>query len=121
MLLTMLKAKLHQACVTDGSLDYPGSIGISRELIDAIGLLPYERVLVSNIRDGARFETYVIPEDEPGRIVLNGAAAHLGRPGDRIIIMCFAMLTPEEAAAHHPQIAVLNERNEIIGGNCDGC
>ncbi len=117
MLLSILKGKLHQACVTAGSLDYPGSIGISRELMDAVGLLHYERVLVSNLRDGARFETYVIPEEQPGQIVLNGAAAHLGRVGDRVIIMCFAQLSPEEAALHHPRIAVLSENNKIVGGD----
>lgn len=117
MLLSLLKSKLHQACVTAGSLDYPGSIGISRELMDAVGLLHYERVLVSNLRDGARFETYVIPEDQPGQIVLNGAAAHLGRVGDRIIIMCFAQVHPDEVAQFKPRIAVLNEKNEIVGGD----
>lgn len=117
MLLELLKSKLHQACITAGSLDYPGSIGISRELMDAVGLLHYERVLVSNLRDGARFETYVIPEEQPGQIVLNGAAAHLGRIGDRVIIMCFVRLHPDELAAHKPRIAVLNELNEIVGGD----
>jgi aspartate 1-decarboxylase len=117
MLLSLLKAKLHRACVTAGSLDYPGSIGISRELMDAVGLLHYERVLVSNLRDGARFETYVIPEEQPGQIVLNGAAAHLGRVGDRVIIMSFAQLHPEEVVQHQPRIAVLSEANQIVGGD----
>jgi aspartate 1-decarboxylase len=115
MYLSLLKSKLHRATVTAGSVDYPGSIGISRELIDAVGLLPYERVLVSNLRDGARFETYVIVAEQPGQIVLNGAAAHLGRVGDRIIIMSFAEMTPEEVAAHKPRVAVLDEHNQIIG------
>jgi len=115
MLITMLKCKLHRAAVTEGCVDYPGSIAISRELLDAAGLLPYEKVLVANLRDGARFETYVIIADAPGQIVLNGAAAHLGKVGDRVIIMSFCDLTPEEAQQHHPRIVVLDEQNRIIG------
>jgi len=114
VLISVLKSKLHRACVTDASVDYPGSLGVSRELCEAVGLLPYERVLVSNLRDGMRFETYVIVEGQPGRIVLNGAAAHLGKVGDRVIIMSFAQMTPEEAAVHVPRIAVLDAQNRIV-------
>jgi len=114
VLISLLKSKLHRACVTGASVDYPGSLGVSRELCEAAGLLPYERVLVSNLRDGARFETYVIVEKQPGRIILNGAAAHLGQVGDRLIVMSFAQMTPEEAATHAPRIAVLDEQNRIV-------
>ena len=113
MLISLLKCKLHRASVTAAQVDYPGSIGISRELIAAAGLRQWERVLVANLRDGARFETYVIPEDAPGRIVLNGAAAHLGRVGDRVIVMAFAEMTPEEAEMHQPRVVVLDEQNRI--------
>jgi len=114
MLISLLRSKLHSARVTDAHVDYQGSLGISRELMEAVGLLPYERILVSNIQNGERLETYVILEEEPGQIVLNGAAAHKGSVGDRIIIMSFAQLTPEEAAMHKPRVAVLDEANRII-------
>ena len=114
MLITLLKSKLHSACVTGAHVEYQGSLGISRELMDAVGLLAYERILVSNLVTGERLETYVIPEDEPGQIVLNGAAALKGNAGDRIIIMSFAQLTPEEVAVHRPRVAVLDEANKII-------
>ena len=114
MQVTILKSKLHRAAITEASVDYPGSIGISRELMDSVGLLPYEKVLVANLSNGNRLETYVIEEKEPGRIVLNGAAARRGAVGDRVIIMAWAQITPEEAEYFKPNIAVLNENNEII-------
>ena len=113
MLITMLKSKLHNARVTGANVHYEGSLGISRELLDAVGLLPYEKVLVTNCDNGERLETYAIAEDEPGQIVLQGAAALKGKPGDRVIIMSFGRYTPEEAAQHHPRVAVLNAKNEI--------
>jgi aspartate 1-decarboxylase len=112
--IEVLKSKLHQARVTDGSIEYPGSLGISRELMDAVGFCAYEKILVANVENGARFETYVIELAEPGRIVLNGAAAHLGKQGDRIIIMSFAAVAAAEAQHHKPRVAVLGERNEIL-------
>jgi aspartate 1-decarboxylase len=114
MQVTILKSKLHRAAITEASVDYPGSIGISRELMDSVGLLPYEKVLVANLSNGNRLETYVIEEKEPGRIVLNGAAARRGAVGDRVIIMAWAQLSAEEAQDFKPRIAVLNENNEII-------
>jgi aspartate 1-decarboxylase len=114
MNLTMLKSKLHRACVTDASVDYPGSIGISRELMDAVGLVEYEKVLIANLRNGSRMETYVIEEKEPGRIVLNGGSAILNAVGDRVIIMSFAQLSVEETARHKPRVAVLDEHNNIV-------
>jgi aspartate 1-decarboxylase len=114
MLISLLKSKLHQARVTDANLEYPGSMGVSRELLAASGLLPYERVLVSNIANGQRFETYVIPVDEPGQIILNGAAAHCGKRGDRVIVMSFALLHTDEVAAHQPTVAVLDAQNHVI-------
>ena len=112
--IEVLKSKLHQARVTDGSIEYPGSLGISRELMDAVGFCVYEKILVANVENGERFETYVIELAEPGRIVLNGAAAHLGKKGDRIIIMSFAEVDAAEAHLHKPRVAVLGEQNEIL-------
>ena len=81
MLVHLLKSKLHRARVTAANLDYEGSMSIDRELMDRVGLLPYERILCSNMANGARFETHAIPGDRgSGQIVLNGAAAHLGKP-----------------------------------------
>jgi aspartate 1-decarboxylase len=114
MLISILKSKLHQARVTDANLEYEGSMGVSRELLQAVGLLVHERVLVSNLASGQRFETYVIELDEPGQIVLNGAAAHCGKRGDRVIVMSFALLTPEEAAGHQARVAVLDEPNRVV-------
>jgi aspartate 1-decarboxylase len=111
--VTVLKSKLHQARVTDANKEYEGSIGISRELCAAVGLLPWEKVLVANIETGARLETYVIILESEGRIVLNGAAAHAFLPGERCIIMSFASLTEQEALAHSPRVAVLDGRNKI--------
>lgn len=114
MILNMLKCKLHRACVTDASVEYPGSIGISRELMDAVGIVQYEKVLIANLRNGSRMETYVIEEAEPGRIVLNGGSAILNAVGDRVIIMSFAMLDESEVPTHKPRVAVLDENNKII-------
>lgn len=113
MLITMLKSKLHNARITGANVHYEGSLGVSRDLLDAVGMLPYEKVLVTNCDNGERLETYVIAEDAPGQIVLQGAAALKGKPGDRVIIMSFGRYTPEEAAAHHPRIAVLDKQNTI--------
>jgi len=114
MMLTLLKSKLHRACITEASVEYPGSIGISRELMDAVGLLEWEKVLVANIDNGERLETYVIVEERPGQIVLNGAAAHKGSPGDRVIIMSFAQIGEHDALEFKPRIAVLDEQNKIV-------
>lgn len=115
MLVTVLKSKLHRARVTDANAEYEGSIGISRNLLEAVGFLPYEKVLVANLENGERLETYVIVADEPGQIVLNGAAAHKGSRGDRVIIMSFARISPEEAEYHKPRVAVLDDKNKIVG------
>ena len=114
MYVTMLRSKLHRACITEASVEYPGSIGISRTLMEACGLLPFEKVLVANLANGERLETYVIEEEREGRIILNGAAAHKGKAGDRVIIMSFAEMKLKAAAKFKPQVVVLNEQNEII-------
>src|SRR5690606_25655795 len=98
MLVTLLKSKLHRATVADASLHYEGSLTIAEDLAQRVGLARYERILVSNMANGARFETYVIyGASGSGAIELNGAAAHLGKKGDRLTIMSFGMYTEEEA------------------------
>lgn len=115
MTLKILKSKLHQATVTAGHLTYHGSLTLDPELMDAVGLLPYESILVSNLATGLRGETYVIPGNRGERQVeLNGAMARLGTTGDRIIIMAFGLFQPEEVAAHRPRVVILNRENQII-------
>ena len=115
MQLTLLKSKIHRATVTGASLDYEGSLTISTDLAELVGLIPYEKILVSNLNNGQRFETYAIFGEVRGGIIeLNGATAHLGKFGDRLTIMSFARCTPEESALHAPRIAVLNEKNEVL-------
>ena len=113
--MTILKSKIHRAAVTGASLHYEGSMTISEDLAEKVGLLPYERILVGNMGNGERFETYVIyGKRGAGIIELNGATAHLGQVGDRVTIMNFGQYTPEEAAAHTPRVLHLNERNEVV-------
>jgi aspartate 1-decarboxylase len=115
MQLTLLKSKIHRAIVTGASLEYEGSLTISADVAELVGLVPYERILVGNLNNGERFETYAIyGEARRGIIELNGATAHLGKIGDRLTIMSFARYSLEEAALHKPRIAVLNEKNEIL-------
>ena len=97
MQLTLLKSKIHRATVTGASLDYEGSLTVSADLAELVGLIPYEKILVSNLNHGQRFETYAIfGEARRGIIELNGATAHLGKIGDRLTIMSFARYTPEK-------------------------
>lgn len=115
MLVHLLKSKLHRARVTSANLNYEGSLSIDRDLMDKVGLLPYEKILCSNMANGARFETYAIPaERAAGQIVLNGAAAHLGKPGDMLTIMSFTEADVAEAKFWKPHVIVLGERNEIV-------
>ena len=115
MHLTLLKSKIHRAAVTGASLHYEGSLTIAVDLAEKVGLLPYEKILIGNMANGARFETYVIyGERGSGAIQLNGATAHLGKIGDRLTIMNFAQFTPQEAVAHRPRVILLNERNEVV-------
>src|SRR5476651_183266 len=115
MQLTLLKSKIHRATVTGASLHYEGSMTISSDLAEMAGLLPYEKILVGNMGNGERFETYVIyGESGTGQIQLNGATAHLGKIGDRVTIMNFGSFTPKEAANHKPRVIVLDEKNKVI-------
>jgi aspartate 1-decarboxylase len=114
MFIQVLRAKLHNAVVTGANLHYVGSITIDRDLLDPVGMVPGEKVLVVDIDNGNRFETYIIEgERGSGAIQLNGAAARLVNVGDQVIIMAFALVEhpPEDLPA--PKIAVLNEKNTI--------
>ena len=115
MVVHMLKSKLHRARVTDANVDYEGSMTIDHDLMDEVGILPYERILCTNATTGTRFETYAIPgERGAGDIILNGAAAHLGAPGDRITIMSFTELDAVVARSWKPRIVVLGEDNRVV-------
>ena len=113
MQLEMLYAKIHRATVTEADLNYVGSIGIDKALVKAAGLLEGQRVLVANLKDGARFETYVIPLDTPGAVVTNGAAAHLAKAGDKVIIMAFAQMAEAEAKKFRPKVVLVDDKNRI--------
>src|SRR3989442_5851278 len=109
MVLTLCKSKLHRATVTQAELHYEGSITIDTELLAAAGILPFERVQVVDIANGARFETHAIEGAAGSRTVrVNGAAARLVQVGDPIIVISYAQMTPDEAARHHPTIVLLN-------------
>ena len=115
MLVHLLKSKLHRARVTAANLEYEGSMTIDRDLMDKVGLLPYERILCSNMGNGSRFETFAIPgERGSGQIILNGATAHLGKPGDLLTIMSFTEVHSTEAKFWKPHVIVLGEKNEIV-------
>ena len=114
MLIHMLKSKIHMAHVTQCLVEYNGSLGIDRDLMDAAGIRPYEKILVSNVRNGERLETYAIEAPAgSGEICLNGAAAHKGEVGDRIIIFTFCTLTEDEADAHKPVIVIPDAENRL--------
>jgi aspartate 1-decarboxylase len=115
MQVHLLKSKIHRATVTDASLNYEGSMTISADLMEKTGLMPFERILVSNMANGNRFETYAIPgEWETGAIILNGATALLGKPGDLLTIMSYAMLDEREAKRWQPKVIVLGAGNKIV-------
>jgi len=108
----LLKAKIHHARVTQAELDYDGSLTIDTDLMDLVRIVPFEKVLVTNLENGNRFETYAIAgERGSGTICLNGATARLGKVGDRIIIFTFAQLSDEEIAGHKPRIVRLDAHN----------
>ncbi len=114
MKLEMLKAKIHRATVTEADLNYVGSITIDEDLLDASGILEYERVYILDINNGNRFDTYTIKgERGSGVICLNGAAARLVSPGDLCIILSYCSLSPEEAKEHKPVVVHVDEKNKI--------
>jgi len=116
MFLRLLKSKIHRATVTETKMDYSGSIAIDKTLMDAAGIVPYEKVLVANLANGTRHETYVVPaEADSGRICIMGAAAHLVNPADKVIIMAFADYTLQELEGHHPRFIFVDDDNKITG------
>lgn len=115
MQLYLLKSKIHRAEVTDASLNYQGSLAIDAEFMAAVGLLACERILVGNLNNGERFETYAIPAPAGSKTIsLNGATSHLGKRGDLLTIMAFALVDEREAAGWQPRILVLADANRKI-------
>ena len=115
MLINMLKGKIHRATVVQAELDYVGSITVDPELLKAAGILEYEYVQIVDINNGNRFETYTIAgEPGSGMICLNGAAARCVSVNDKIIIMSYAQMTPEEAKTHKPNVVFVDDANKIV-------
>lgn len=119
MFRTLMKGKIHRARVTESNLNYVGSITIDEDILDAVDMIPNEKVQIVNNNNGARFETYIIPGPRgTGVMCLNGAAARLVQEGDVIIVISYAMFDAAEAAVHQPRVAIMDENNtikEIIG------
>ncbi|WP_031517120.1 aspartate 1-decarboxylase [Desulfofalx alkaliphila] len=112
MFLTMFKSKIHRATVTEANLNYMGSITVDSKLLQMAEILVHERVQVVNLNNGSRLETYVIPgEFGSGVVCLNGAAARLAQPGDKVIIISYAMMEKEEALSYRPKIVMVDDKN----------
>ena len=115
MNITLLKAKIHRAVVKQADLDYVGSITIDSGLLRESGILEYEKVEIADIDNGSRFETYAIAGEEgSGIICLNGAAAKCVNVGDKVIIMAYAQMTPEEAKTHRPTVIFVDDNNQMV-------
>ncbi len=115
MVLHMLKGKIHRATVVQAELDYVGSITIDPLLMEAAGILEYEKVQVVDVNNGSRFETYVITgERGSGMVCLNGAAAREVSVGDKVIIMCYCELSEEEVKTHKPKVVFVDDDNHIV-------
>ncbi|MCK6257486.1 aspartate 1-decarboxylase [Fictibacillus sp. WQ 8-8] len=114
MFRTMMKGKIHRARVTESNLNYVGSITIDEDILDAVDMVPNEKVQIVNNNNGARFETYIIPGPRgTGVMCLNGAAARLVQEGDVIIVISYAMMAEEEVPFHQPRVAIMDENNSI--------
>ena len=114
MTIEMLKGKIHRATVRQAELDYVGSITVDQDLLDAAGILAYEKVQIVDVENGARFETYTIAgERGSGVMCLNGAAARMVQPGDKIILMAYAQVTPEEAEELKPRVLFVDDKNQV--------
>ena len=114
MQLTLLKTKLHRACVTHSELEYEGSCAIDANLLDAAGIHEYEQIQIYNVANGERFTTYAIRAEAGSNIIsVNGAAAHKASPGDRIIICAYTVLDEKEVANFKPTLVYLDEHNDI--------
>ena len=114
MLITKLKGKIHRATVTQAELDYVGSITVDQDLLDASGIMEYEKVEIVNINNGERFHTYVIKgKSDSGMICLNGAAARKAQPGDKVIIIAYGLYNPEELEGYKPTIVIVDDENKV--------
>lgn len=114
MQLTLLKAKLHRACVTHAELDYEGSCAIDADLLARAGILEFEQIQIYNVTGGERFTTYAIRAESGSRVIsVNGAAAHKARPGDRVIICAYGEMSEQEARLHKPRLVYLDENNFV--------
>jgi len=114
MLVTLMKAKLHRATVTQADLDYEGSIAIDGDLLDAAGIFPHEQVDVLNITNGARFTTYAIEAPRGSKVIgVNGAAARLVQKGDKVIVVTYCQMPSEEARNYAPTVVLLGDDNEV--------
>lgn len=114
MTITMLKAKIHRATVTQAELDYVGSITVDMDLLEQAGILEYEKVQIVDVNNGSRFETYTLAgERGSGVMCLNGAAARMVQTGDKIILMAYAQVTPEEASELRPTVLFVDEKNKV--------
>ena len=112
MKLNVFKSKIHRATVTHADVDYEGSVAIDAELLEAAHILPYEAVHIWNVTRGTRLVTYALEAPRgSGAICVNGAAAHLNRPGDLVILATFADMSPEEARAHRPIVVRVDKHN----------
>jgi len=113
---TLLKSKLHRACVTHAELDYEGSCAIDENLLKLTGMHEYEQIEIYNVTNGERFTTYIIrAEAGSGVISINGAAAHKAQPGDRVIICTYIGMSEQEIARHKPALVYLDENNNVTG------
>ncbi len=114
MFRLMLRSKIHRAVVTDANLEYEGSLTVDPVLLEAASILPYEQVHVSNLNNGERFETYVIPGQRgSGEVVLNGPTARRGVKGDKIIVFCYEYFNEEELKTFKPKIVLVDEYNRV--------
>ena len=115
MQLTLLKCKLHRACVTHSELDYEGSCAIDEDLLRLAGIREYEQIQIYNVANGERFTTYAIRAEAGSRVIsVNGAAAHKASPGDRVIICAYVGMSEAEARAFKPALVYVDEQNRVI-------
>jgi len=114
MQLSMFKSKIHRATVTEANVDYEGSVTIDQDLLDAADMLAWEEVHVWDVDNGARLVTYILPGPRgSGVVCVNGGAAHLVKPGDKVILACFATMDAEEARKHQPTVVLVDDDNRI--------
>jgi aspartate 1-decarboxylase len=117
MNLIMLKSKLHHLTITDAQLEYEGSLAIDHDLLDEVHIHVFEKIMVSNLANGSRFETYAIPAPRgSGAVCLNGPAVYQGKKGDRIVVFAFGSVPENEVAFHKPRILIMGKDNKPLGG-----